>query len=79
VPEWRPPLPAAVRRVLAGVEVEGGGNGPTIDRDWGEVELTPAERVFGWNSFEVLAFITGTPERPVNAIPGQARAHCQLR
>jgi acetylornithine deacetylase/succinyl-diaminopimelate desuccinylase-like protein len=79
VPEWRPPLPAAVRRVLAGVEVEGGGNGPTIDRDWGEAELTPAERVFAWNSFEVLAFVTGTPERPVNAIPGQARAHCQLR
>ena len=62
-----------------GVEVDGGGNGPTVDRDWGEPELTPAERVFGWNSFEVLAFTTGTPERPVNAIPGNARAHCQLR
>ena len=47
VPEWRPPLPATVRRVLAGVEVEGGGNGPSIDYDWGEAELTPAERVFG--------------------------------
>ena len=35
--------------------------------------------MFGWNSFEVLAFTTGTPERPVNAIPGRARAHCQLR
>jgi acetylornithine deacetylase/succinyl-diaminopimelate desuccinylase-like protein len=35
--------------------------------------------VFGWNSFEVLAFTTGTPERPVNAVPGKARAHCQLR
>jgi acetylornithine deacetylase/succinyl-diaminopimelate desuccinylase-like protein len=79
VPEWRPPLPPAVRRLLAGVEVDGGGNGPTIDRDWGEAELTPAERVFGWNSFEVLAFTTGTPDHPVNAIPGQARAHCQLR
>jgi acetylornithine deacetylase/succinyl-diaminopimelate desuccinylase-like protein len=79
VPEWRPPLPPAVRRLLAGVEVEGGGNGPAVDRDWGEPELTPAERVFGWNSFEVLAFTTGTPEHPVNAIPGSARAHCQLR
>ena len=47
VPEWRPPLPATVRRVLAGIEVEGGGNGPSIDYDWGEAELTPAERVFG--------------------------------
>src|ERR1700689_5608446 len=26
-----------------------------------------------------MAFTTGTPERPVNAIPGTARAHCQLR
>src|SRR5262249_18288583 len=50
-----PPLPAAVRHMLAGVEVEGGGNGPTINREWGEAELTPAERVFAWNSFEVLA------------------------
>jgi acetylornithine deacetylase/succinyl-diaminopimelate desuccinylase-like protein len=79
VPEWRPPLPQPVRQVLAGVEVDGGADGPRIDRDWGEPGLSPAERVFGWNSFEILAFITGTPERPVNAIPGSARAHCQLR
>jgi acetylornithine deacetylase/succinyl-diaminopimelate desuccinylase-like protein len=79
VPEWRPVLPQSVRQVLAGVEVDGGEDGPRIDRDWGEPELTPAERVFGWNSFEILAFTTGTPESPVNAIPGSARAHCQLR
>lgn len=79
VAEWRPPLPQKVREVLAGVEVDGGEDGPTIERDWGEPGLTPAERVFGWNSFEILAFTAGTPERPVNAIPGTARAHCQLR
>src|SRR5262249_16606398 len=79
VPEWRPSLPTSVRRLLAGVEVDGSGNGPVIDRDRGAPDLSPAEGVFGWNSFEVLAFTTGTPERPVNAIPGQARAHCQLR
>ncbi len=79
IPEWRPPLPQSVRQVLAGVEVDGGEDGPKIDRDWGEPDLTPAERVFGWNSFEILAFTAGTPERPVNAIPGTARAHCQLR
>ena len=79
VPEWRPPLPQSVRRVLQGVEVDGGEDAPAIDHNWGEPELTSAERVFGWNSFEVLAFTTGTPERPVNAIPGKARAHCQLR
>ena len=79
VPEWRPPLSASVRALLKGVEVDGGSDGPAVDRDWGEPGLTPAERVFAWNSFEVLAFTTGTPERPVNAIPGSARAHCQLR
>jgi acetylornithine deacetylase/succinyl-diaminopimelate desuccinylase-like protein len=79
VPEWRPPLPQSVRRVLQGVEVDGGEDGPRIDHDWGEPELTSAERVFGWNSFEVLAFTAGTPDEPVNAIPGKARAHCQLR
>ncbi len=79
VAEWRPPLPQAVRDLLADVEVDGGEDGPKIDRDWGEPGLTPAERVFGWNSFEIQAFTAGTPERPVNAIPGAARAHCQLK
>lgn len=79
VPEWRPPLPQSVRAVLEGVEVQAGKDGPRIDAQWGEPGLTPAERVFGWNSFEILAFTAGTPERPVNAIPGKARAHCQLR
>jgi acetylornithine deacetylase/succinyl-diaminopimelate desuccinylase-like protein len=79
VPEWRPPLPQSVRDALGGVEVDGGEGGPKIDRDWGEPGLTPAERVFGWNSFEIMAFTAGTPEQPVNAIPDAARAHCQLR
>ena len=79
IPEWRPPLPQAVRDVLKGVEVDGGADGPKIDRDWGEPGLTPAERVFAWNSFEILTLDAGTPARPVNAIPGLARAHCQLR
>jgi acetylornithine deacetylase/succinyl-diaminopimelate desuccinylase-like protein len=79
VPEWRPKPPQAVRDLLVGVEVDGGADGPKIDRDWGEPGLTPAERVFAWNSFEIQAFTAGTPERPVNAIPGTARAHCQLK
>jgi acetylornithine deacetylase/succinyl-diaminopimelate desuccinylase-like protein len=79
VPEWRPDIPSAVRQVLVGVTVDGGENGPKVDKDWGEPDLTPAERVFAWNSFDILAFTSGTPDRPVNAIPGHARAHCQLR
>ncbi len=80
VPEWRPKvLPDAVRRVLADCEVDGGANGPRIEPEWGEPGLSPAERVFGWCSFEVLAFKTGNPENPVNAIPPRAKATCQLR
>src|SRR5438270_9551254 len=80
VAEWRPnTLTPAVRRALADLEISGGEDGPSIDAEWGEPGLTPPERVFGWSSFEVLAFVTGNPDRPVNAIPGQARATCQLR
>jgi acetylornithine deacetylase/succinyl-diaminopimelate desuccinylase-like protein len=80
VPEWKPSaLPDAVRRVLADCQVDGGANGPTIEPDWGQPGLSPAERVFGWSSFEVLAFKTGNPDNPVNAIPPRAKATCQLR
>ena len=73
-----PPIPRSVRRALAAIE-PGEPAGPPIDRDWGEPGLTPAERVFAWNSLEVLAFKTGNPEHPVNAIPPRATAHLQLR
>jgi acetylornithine deacetylase/succinyl-diaminopimelate desuccinylase-like protein len=80
VPEWRPKtLTNSVRMALSGLEIDGGPDGPRIDRDWGEESLTPPERVFGWNSFEVLAFKTGNPDRVVNAIPPSATAWCQLR
>ena len=79
VPALRPPpIPDAVRRALADIE-PGEPDGPAIDRDWGEPGLTPAERVFGWNTLEVLAFKTGNPEHPVNAIPPRATAHLQVR
>lgn len=73
-----PPLPDSVRRALAGVE-PGEPGGPEIDLNWGEPGLTPAERVFGWNTLEVLAFRTGNPDQPVNAIPPRASAHMQVR
>jgi acetylornithine deacetylase/succinyl-diaminopimelate desuccinylase-like protein len=80
VPEWRPTtLTPAVRAALKGLEVSGGDDGPEVEPEWGEPGLTPAERVFGWCSFEVLAFVCGNPDRPVNAIPPRASAHCQLR
>jgi acetylornithine deacetylase/succinyl-diaminopimelate desuccinylase-like protein len=72
------PIANSVRRALAGIE-PGEPGGPVIDADWGEPGLSPAERVFGWNTLEVLAFRTGNPDQPVNAIPPSARAHLQLR
>ncbi|HAP74888.1 MAG TPA: hypothetical protein DCR14_02260 [Acidimicrobiaceae bacterium] len=74
-----PPIPDSVRRCLAPLQVGGGPDDPTIDDGWGEPGLTPAERVFGWNTLELLAFGCGDPERPVGAIPGVARATLQLR
>lgn len=80
IPEWVPAeLPASVRRALADCEVDGGADGPDIEPWWGEPGLSPAERVFGWCTFEVLAFKTGNPDTPVNAIPPRAWARCQLR
>ncbi|MBL8669292.1 MAG: M20 family metallopeptidase [Alphaproteobacteria bacterium] len=72
-------IPNSVRAALADVEVDGGEDGPAIDPDWGEPGLTPAERVFAWNTFEILAYRTGNPDNPVNAIPPRATAHCQIR
>lgn len=79
IAEWRPTsLTEDVRAALDGLPVTG-GEGPAVDADWGEESLTPAERVYGWNSFAVLAMTSGVPEAPVNAISETARATCQLR
>jgi len=72
-------VPEAVRRVLADVEIGGGEDDPALEAGWGEPGLTPAERLMAWNTIEVLALGAGSPQRPVNAIPGQAVALCQLR
>ncbi len=74
-----PPIPANVRSALSGLVVGGDPGDPTIDSDWGEPGLTPAERVFAWNTLEVLAYRTGNPDHPVNAIPASARATMHLR
>src|SRR5262245_19713766 len=77
VPEWRPStLTPSVRAALKGLVIDGGENGPAVEPDWGDPDLTPPERVFGWCSFEVLAFTCGNPDRPVNAIPPGAKAFC---
>lgn len=73
VPDLRPrEIPANVRAALADIVLDG-------DEDWGEPGLTPAERLVAWNTVEVLALSAGNPDSPVNAIPGTAHAHLQLR
>ena len=80
VPQWRPDeIPGSVQDVLGELTIDQDENSPDIDPHWGEPGLTPPEQVFGWNSFEVLAFETGNPQSPANAIPPKAFAHCQVR
>ena len=80
VPELRPPpIPDSVRRAIHDLEVGEGDDTPDIDPDWGEPGLNAPEQVFGWNSFDVLAFTTGNPAKPANAVPPRASAHCQIR
>lgn len=80
VPDLRPrEIPANVREALRDIEPGGGPHDPSIDDDWGEPGLTPAERLVAWNTVEVLALAAGNPDTPVGAIPGAAHAHCQLR
>ncbi len=74
-----PPMTPVVKAALADIELDGGPDGPAIDREWGEPGFTPAEKVYGWNSFAVLAMTSGNPQSPVNAIAPSARASCQLR
>jgi hypothetical protein len=65
VRDWLPAngVPASVRSVLAGCPVGGGGEAATIDADWGEPGLTSAEKIYGWNSFIVLAMQSGRRTR----------------
>lgn len=80
IPEWLPPpMSNTVRDALKDVVLDAGEKGPEIDPDWGEPGMTTAEKVYGWNSFAVLAMVTGNPDAPVNAIQPFARANCQLR
>ena len=74
-----PALTPELKAILADINPAGGENDPTTDPNWGEPGLSAAEKLFGWNTLEVLSFLTGNPAQPMNAIPGQATAVCQLR
>ncbi|MCW1931264.1 M20 family metallopeptidase [Pararhodobacter zhoushanensis] len=80
IPDWVPQEVAAdVRSALQAIEMEVNPGDPLTDPAWGEPGLTGAAQTCGWCNFEVLAYLCGRPEAPVNAIPGSAMATCQLR
>ena len=80
VPDLLPShIPESVRAALRDCTPQPEEGEPEIDAWWGEPGLSAAEKVYAWNTFEILAFRTGNPENPVNAIPGKATATCQVR
>jgi acetylornithine deacetylase/succinyl-diaminopimelate desuccinylase-like protein len=78
--EMKPPrLTNQIRSMLADVKVEPTADEPALSPNWGEDGLSPAERLYAWNTLEVLAMSSGNIDKPANAIPGVARAVLQLR
>jgi acetylornithine deacetylase/succinyl-diaminopimelate desuccinylase-like protein len=74
-----PRISNAIRSTLAGVRIEPMGDEPALSENWGEEGLSAAERLYAWNTLEVLAMSSGNIEQPANAIPGRAQAVLQLR
>jgi acetylornithine deacetylase/succinyl-diaminopimelate desuccinylase-like protein len=74
-----PRLSNQIRAALADVEVKPMADEPALSENWGEDGLSAAERLYAWNTLEVLAMSSGNIEKPANAIPGRASAVLQLR
>jgi acetylornithine deacetylase/succinyl-diaminopimelate desuccinylase-like protein len=77
---WTPAqIPDAVRRACAAVEFEELPDLPQADPGWGEPGLSKAEKVFAWTSVVILAYRTGHPDAPANAVQSTAKARVQVR
>jgi acetylornithine deacetylase/succinyl-diaminopimelate desuccinylase-like protein len=80
VDQLKPPrLSNQIRSSLADVKIEPMRDEPALSEDWGEEGFSAAERLYAWNTLEVLAMASGNIEKPANAIPGHASAVLQLR
>lgn len=76
----KPPVfTETLQQILREIPLSFSETDPKIHSNWGEKGFTASEQLFGWNTFEVLSFIAGNPENPINAIPHEAIAVCQLR
>ena len=74
-----PRLSNQIRQLLADVKVVPIRDEPALADDWGEEGLSAAERLYAWNTLEVLAMSSGNIEKPANAIPDTRSAVLQLR
>jgi acetylornithine deacetylase/succinyl-diaminopimelate desuccinylase-like protein len=74
-----PRISNQIRSALADVKVEPTADESALSENWGEEGLSAAERLYAWNTLEVLAMSSGNIEKPANAIPGHAQAMLQLR
>ncbi|MDP9901143.1 M20 family metallopeptidase [Variovorax ginsengisoli] len=72
-------IPASVRESISALPIGGNPGDPIVDADWGEPGLSAAERVFAWNTLEVLGMECGNVRKAIGAIPPTAKAVLQLR
>src|SRR6266576_1810389 len=78
--QLKPPrISNQIRATLGDVKIEPTVGEPALSENWGEEGLSAAERLYAWNTLEVLAMSSGNIEKPANAIPGRAQAVLQLR
>jgi acetylornithine deacetylase/succinyl-diaminopimelate desuccinylase-like protein len=80
VPGWTPKnIPDAVRKACSALIFEDLPGLPQGDPNWGEPGLSKAEKTLAWTSVVVLAYRTGNPDGPVNAVQPEAKARLQVR
>ena len=72
-------IPKSIKNILKKITITQNNDDPRIDYNWGEKGLSLEEKVYAWNTLEVLSFKTGNPEKPIHAIPNEAIAHCHIR
>jgi acetylornithine deacetylase/succinyl-diaminopimelate desuccinylase-like protein len=78
--DLKPPrISNQIRATLGDVKIEPMADEPALSENWGEDGLSAAERLYAWNTLEVLAMSSGNIVKPANAIPGTAQAVLQLR
>lgn len=80
VEDWLPKsVPPRVTEALRGIVVDPSDPTLVMPEDWGEATLSRPEKMYGWTSFIVLAYVTGAPDKPINGVQPWARATCQIR